>query len=96
LIGGGLNMTRFGKATAFLMIICLSFYALLLFGVLPKEQIKEFASPVIEKLIQLGSWLKVKIISLWEIVIQKFFSRSKGLEYGQLLTWETPHASGVD
>ena len=69
-------MTRFGKVIAVLMIICLSFYALLLFGVLPKEQIKELASPAMEKLIQLGSWLKVKIVSLWEIVIQKFFGRS--------------------
>jgi hypothetical protein len=67
-------MTRFGKVMALLMIICLSFYALLLFGVLPKEQIRELASPAMEKLIQLGSWLKVKIVSLWETVIQKFFS----------------------
>jgi hypothetical protein len=69
-------MTRFGKVMAVLMIICLSFYALWLFGALPKEQIKELASPAMEKLIQLGSWLKVKIVSLWEIVIQKFFGRS--------------------
>ena len=74
-------MSRFGKVMAVLMIIFLSFYALLLFGVLPKEVIRELASPAMEKLIQLVSWLKVKIISLWDIVIQKFFSQS----------WKTQH-----
>jgi len=67
-------MTRLGKVMAVLVVICLSFYALLLFGVLPKEDIKELASPAMGKLIQLVSWLKVKIVSLWEIVIQKVFS----------------------
>ena len=69
-------MTRLGKVVAVFMVICLSFYALVLFGVLPEERIKELASPAMEKLIQLVSWLKVKIVSLWDIVIQKFFSRS--------------------
>jgi hypothetical protein len=69
-------MSRSGKVMAVFMVICLSFYALWLFGVLPEERIKELASPAMEKLIQLVSWLKVKIVSLWDIVIQKFFSRS--------------------
>ena len=69
-------MSRLGKVMAVFMVICLSFYALWLFGVLPKEKINELASPAIGKLIQLVSWLKVKIVSLWDIVIQKFFSRS--------------------
>lgn len=89
-------MTRFGKVMAVLMIICLSFYALLLFGVLPKEQIREFVSPAIEKLFELGSWLKVKTVSLWELVVQKFFNRSERVGNSQLLAWEVPHASGVD
>lgn len=67
-------MTRFGQVMAVLMIICLSFYVLWFFNVLPKEKIKEFASQAMEKLIQLVSWLKVKAHSLWERVMEKFFS----------------------
>ena len=69
-------MTRLGKVMAVFVVICLSFYALWLFGVLPKEKINELASPAMEKLIQLVSWLKVKVLSLLEIVIQKFFHQS--------------------
>ena len=69
-------MTRAGKVMVVLMVIWLSFCVLWLFGVLPEENIKELTSPAMEKLIQLVSWLKVKIVSLWDIVIQKFFSRS--------------------
>jgi len=67
-------MTRIGKVGAVLMVIWLSFCVLWFYGVLPEEKIKELASPAMEKMIQLFSWLKVKVLSLWEIVIKKFFS----------------------
>jgi hypothetical protein len=69
-------MTRAGKVMAVLMVIWLSFCVLWLFGVLPEENIKELTSPDMGKLIQLVSWLKVKVLSLLEIVIQKFFHLS--------------------
>ena len=47
-------MTRLGKVMAVFMVTCLSFYALWFFGVLPKENIKELASPAMESLI---NWL---------------------------------------
>jgi predicted MPP superfamily phosphohydrolase len=67
-------MTRFGKVMAIFMVIWLSFCALWLFGVLPKEKIKELTSPAIESLVQLASWLKRKVSFLLDIIIQKFFS----------------------
>ena len=67
-------MTRFGRVMAVFMIIWLSFCALWLFGVLPKEKIKELTSPTLESLVQLSSWLKTKVSSLLDIIIQKFFS----------------------
>jgi hypothetical protein len=67
-------MTRFGKVLAVFMVTCLSFYALLFFGVLPKENVKELASPAIENLNQLASWMEVKVRFLANIIIQKFFS----------------------
>jgi hypothetical protein len=67
-------MTRFGKVMAIFMVIWLSFCALWLFGVLPKEKIKELTSPAMESLVQLASWLKTKVSFLLDIIIQKFFS----------------------
>ena len=67
-------MTRLGKAMAVFMVICLSFYALWFFGVLPKENIKELASPAMESLNKLTSWLEVKIRFLANIINHKFFS----------------------
>ncbi len=67
-------MTRIGKVMAVFMVVWLSFCALWLFGVLPKENIKELTSPAMESLIHLISWLKVKTRFLLDIVIQKFFS----------------------
>ena len=71
-------MTRFGKVMAVFMVTCLSFYALWFFGVLPKENIKELASPAMESLNQLASWLQVKARLLANIIIQKFFRRGGG------------------
>ena len=65
-------MTRLGKVMAVFMVICLSFYALWFFGVLPKENIKELVAT--ESLNQLASWLEVKVRFLANIIIQKFFS----------------------
>ena len=67
-------MTRPGKVMAVFMVICLSFYALWFFGVLPKENIKELAMLATESLNQLVSWLEVKVRFLAYILIQKFFS----------------------
>jgi hypothetical protein len=67
-------MTRPGKVMAVFMVICLSFYALWFFGVLPKENIKELAMLATESLNQLASWVEVKVRLLANIIIQKFFS----------------------
>ncbi len=82
-------MTRIGKVMAVLMVVWMSFCVLWLFGVLPEENIKELTSPAMEKLFQLVSWLKVKVLSLLEIVIQKFFQfiiegRSMKVCFGKL------------
>jgi hypothetical protein len=66
-------MTFFGKVIAVFMVIWLSFCALWLFDVLPKEQIKELASLSLESMIQLVSWLKMKVASLLDSAVQKFF-----------------------
>ena len=67
-------MTPLGKVMAVFMVSCLSFYALWIFGVLPEENINELASPAIESLNKLTSWLEVKVRFLANIIIQKFFS----------------------
>ena len=67
-------MTWLGKVMAVFMVTCLSFYALWIFGVLPKENIIELASPVIESLSKLASWLEVKVRFLANSIVQKFFS----------------------
>ena len=67
-------MTRFGKMIAVFVVIWLSFCALWLFGVLPKETVKELTSPAMASLVQLASWLKTTVSFLLEIIIQKFFS----------------------
>jgi hypothetical protein len=46
-------MTRLGKVMAVFMVTCLSFYALWFFGVLPKENIQELASPAMESGIEI-------------------------------------------
>ena len=53
-------MTWLGKVMAVFMVTCLSFYALWVFGVLPKENIKELTSTAMENLNQLASWLGEK------------------------------------
>ena len=67
-------MTRLGKVMAVLMVICLSFFVLLIYGVLPKEKIKDLASPAIENLKQLALWLEVKVRFMVALIIQKFFT----------------------
>jgi hypothetical protein len=47
-------MTRLGKVMAVFMVICLSFYVLWFFGVIPKEKIKELTSPAMDSLSQLA------------------------------------------
>ena len=67
-------MTRLGKVMAVFMVICLSFYVLWFFGVIPKEKIKELTSPAMDSLSQLALWLESKVRLLGSIIIQKFFS----------------------
>jgi hypothetical protein len=67
-------MTRFGRVMAIFMVIWLSFCALWLFDVLPKEKIKELTSLAMEGLVQLASWLKTKVSFLLDLIIQQFFS----------------------